>query len=328
MITKNLLVLLLSVSAVALVSIILIYLNEMLITTKTPEQVQELPQTFMTRHVDACRIFSIIYNQHNCDACTAFAFSTAASMRLCLEQGVDFIPSPFRMFDCGRGTCNGGAKEAMMIMSMWWGVTDITDSPHVFGYDCNNKSGGKTTTRSEYDFYVLGGYADIVAMKYEILLHGPVVGGIWIDNAFSTYKDGIYYYQDVNLTTTPKNHHAVVVVGWGSHPEPYWIIKNSWGRKWGMNGIGLVSASSITTFLKIQTSTSLLNRLIFYVMAFVLNDYFVLFGYASTILFLLAFLFFFVDMIISVSKYHISHPPPSVYISSNDDYSLEIIKES
>jgi hypothetical protein len=31
--------------------------------------------------------------------------------------------------------------------------------------------------------------------------------------------------------------HTVVVVGYNlSHSTPYWILRNSWGKDWGMNG--------------------------------------------------------------------------------------------
>ena len=48
---------------------------------------------------------------------------------------------------------------------------------------------------------------------------------------FVFYKSGIY----VGTSNTATSH-AVVVVGYGTDPTtntPYWIVKNSWGSKWG-----------------------------------------------------------------------------------------------
>ncbi|CAH2248757.1 tubulointerstitial nephritis antigen-like [Pelobates cultripes] len=62
---------------------------------------------------------------------------------------------------------------------------------------------------------------------------------------FFLYKSGIYKHTDV-ANSRSKIHqmsgfHSVKIVGWGVTTESekqqkFWIVANSWGRKWGENG--------------------------------------------------------------------------------------------
>ena len=57
---------------------------------------------------------------------------------------------------------------------------------------------------------------------------------------FQHYSSGIYS----DLSCTKANiTHAVTVVGYGSMGvgQDYYIIKNSWGNSWGMNGYGYIA---------------------------------------------------------------------------------------
>lgn len=48
------------------------------------------------------------------------------------------------------------------------------------------------------------------------------------------YKNKVY-----NEPACSSTHigHAVLVVGYGTQDgTDYWLVKNSWGKKWGMNG--------------------------------------------------------------------------------------------
>ncbi|CAO1407720.1 unnamed protein product [Diamesa tonsa] len=67
---------------------------------------------------------------------------------------------------------------------------------------------------------------------------GPVGISMNADGAFGSYKSGIFNNVTcVNYTT----NHAMLLVGYGSEMSngtmmDYWLVKNSWGKTWGLNG--------------------------------------------------------------------------------------------
>lgn len=85
----------------------------------------------------------------------------------------------------------------------------------------------------------------------------PVSIGVQGDqDAFYNYQYGIL--DDVTTCGTALNH-AVIVVGYGicdngvnqvgtncncASPLQYWLVKNSWGSSWGVNGYGCILMSS------------------------------------------------------------------------------------
>jgi len=65
------------------------------------------------------------------------------------------------------------------------------------------------------------------------------------------YRDGIYHHvasgDGVSANPWEETNHAVGVVGWGvddATQENYWIVKNSWGRHFGLTGYFYVRRST------------------------------------------------------------------------------------
>ena len=60
------------------------------------------------------------------------------------------------------------------------------------------------------------------------LQKGPIT--VAVDASSMQHLKGEFQYDDGCSTQT---NHAVLLVGWN---EKYWIIKNSWGTDWGVDG--------------------------------------------------------------------------------------------
>jgi C1A family cysteine protease len=67
-------------------------------------------------------------------------------------------------------------------------------------------------------------------LKEALLVHGPLVALVAMDEDFKHYGGGIFVGQSQG-----KPNHAVVLIGWDDAKQA-WLIKNSWGAKWGEKG--------------------------------------------------------------------------------------------
>ena len=74
----------------------------------------------------------------------------------------------------------------------------------------------------------------------QLIVNGPLATLIYADVGFQAYKSGIYSGCPSNFATSySRINHAVVIIGYDANGN--YIIKNSWGTTWGMNGFGIVS---------------------------------------------------------------------------------------
>jgi len=89
------------------------------------------------------------------------------------------------------------------------------------------------------------GYVDIArddenALQEASATIGPI--SVAIDaghSSFQMYRRGVYYEPSCSST---RLDHGVLVVGYGTYEgEPYWLVKNSWGTEWGMEGYIMMS---------------------------------------------------------------------------------------
>jgi cathepsin X len=90
----------------------------------------------------------------------------------------------------------------------------------------------------EYKIYGVDEYAHFSGedkMKQEIYQRGPIACGIAVTQAMENYTDGVFEDMSGDMDIV----HDISIVGYGvdeASKKPYWLIRNSWGSHWGING--------------------------------------------------------------------------------------------
>lgn len=106
------------------------------------------------------------------------------------------------------------------------------------------------------------------ALQQAVATIGPVSVGIDANHtSIMHYHSGIYNEPDCS---SEKLDHAVLVVGYGSEEAgDFWIVKNSWGTDWGMDGYIKMSRNNnnncgiatSASYPEASTTTSTLGQL-------------------------------------------------------------------
>ncbi|ESQ54998.1 hypothetical protein EUTSA_v10027165mg [Eutrema salsugineum] len=203
-----------------------------------PLDVDLLPESVDWRNEGAV---SEIKDQGTCNSC--WAFSSVASV-----EGINKIVtgelvtlSEQELVDCNteNNGCygNGWMDVAFQYLINNNGLDSQMNYPYnaVQGY-CNHQKNNSTK------IVTIDGYEDVPANDEASLkkavAHQPVsVGFDKKSQEFMLYKSGIY-----NGPCGTALDHALVIVGYGSeNGHDYWIVRNSWGTRWGDAGYAKVA---------------------------------------------------------------------------------------
>lgn len=189
-------------------------------------------------------IFNEVRNQGDCGGCWAFSVVGTIEGLIGIKSGVKNYLSVQQLIDCDpldKGCKGGWAPNTLKYIAQNGLVSEQNYPYHQKNEYCQSGVITPETVEATIDPIFLRCDEEECnegEFQYNLLKNGPVSVVIDAYNTnFYNYKSGYY-----NESCAEPNH-AVILVGYGfdkANNVKYWIIRNSWGTDWGMNGYGYV----------------------------------------------------------------------------------------
>ncbi|MFH1502708.1 MAG: C1 family peptidase [Candidatus Eisenbacteria bacterium] len=187
-------------------------------------------------------------DQLDCGSCWAFAAASAVEAHIRIYEGVLLDISEQQAIDCntaGSG-CDGGT--CIIGFSVFKDPGAVSEACYPYMAEDGNCRQGTCDVVGMVD-----GYSNVVntvsTIKYAVENYGPVVTSVHVYEDFYSYSGGCYEHAGSDQTD-----HTVLILGWDDTMcgTGAWLIKNSWGQDWGLNGFGWMKYGTC----RIGTATS------------------------------------------------------------------------
>lgn len=209
---------------------------------------EQLPANFDWRNRTPS-VVTPVKGQGSCGSCWAVAATAVMESVIAIQTGFLFELSPQQITSCapnpkkcgGEGGCGGATVELGFEYAVKAGMSSSWTYPYFSG---TTQETGKCFESPPLNKPVAGisGYARVPsndpATLMRKLLDHPIKVSVAVVSSFRQYSEGVF---DGCPDDTILNH-AVILNGYGETTGPdgkqvfYWLVRNSWGPRWGEQG--------------------------------------------------------------------------------------------
>ena len=216
---------------------------------------ENLPAAFDWRDTDN---LTPVKAQSPCQLCWAFASLAEFESKILINEGLTFDFSEQNLASCDFMTLSGSARTCSTGGTHFRSTNFLTQrGPSLescapfLGMDEAPCEATCEIIKNVDGWRFIAN--DVDTIKTALYKYGPVATSMDAsDAAFKAYTGGVYEYYDSLMV-----NHAVLIVGWDDTlgPEGAWIVKNSWGVDWGLEGYCFIAYGSA----KIGTMSSYIS---------------------------------------------------------------------
>jgi cathepsin B len=188
-----------------------------------------------------------VLDQGDCGSCWAFGSTESLSDRFCISSNgtVNVMLSVEELVSCndeGIEACRGGDPFTAYVYTSEWGLPIDSCFPYTAGDNgtvppCRDSCVNQSQPYQPYYSQVstIRWHATEEGIQSSVITEGPVVACFSVYRDFFSYSSGVYVYASGDYV----GGHCVKIVGWGIDSKSglnYWIVQNSWGTDWGLQG--------------------------------------------------------------------------------------------